>query len=292
MTQSNAQTARKDASDILKTLDLVEGASGYTQAELAKQLKIPSKRVGAALKLLVGETSIEKFKNGTKAFKYRAIPVDAEPITDDDTSAEASEEAILKAEGMHPADAAVERGKAILNGTQSVVPDENGNAQLVDGEGQPTDKAKRKRTRATADEVVSLKVAFDIGFDLVTGNNATEVVRAQLERINEDVRRSAVERCLKSVAKNLEEEHIEAHYTHLKQALTVLLDEMPKAQRKGGGGKRGSGVLTVYGASGKKSTRGRISLMTEHFKVGTRVKVSKTEIDGKKAIVITEAEAD
>ena len=129
---------------------------------------------------------------------------------------------------------------------------EESNAALADAAKQHA--PKRTRTRAVASEVMMLKCAYD--FSRMDEPTADEIdaagsevdagiakslafVRRALNKLDEGVRYSAVELCLKSVQKNLDSGKLDPlEYEPLLEVLTLQLFDMEKPSAKRGGGKR------------------------------------------------------
>jgi hypothetical protein len=116
---------------------------------------------------------------------------------------------------------------------------------------------KRTRARAVASEVMMLKCAYDFsrmdeptaeeidaagsGVDAAIAKSLSFVRRA-LNKLDEGVRYSAVELCLKRVQDNLDKGTLDpAEYEPLLEVLTLQLFDMEKPTKKRGGGKRLAG---------------------------------------------------
>lgn len=207
---------------ILDALLNVAPPEGWPLMEIVKRCAVPKSSAQKALKVLVDEKSVEKVKSGN-SYVYRGIPDEPVEPTDDEASAEASEAAILAAEGMTP-----EQVADVVEQMEDLPPDADNP--------QPRESKPKKRTKANANDVMRLKVAFDIAHE--QGAPVEEFVGKALAALDDGVKYNAIQRCHKSVAENLEIGALDPHYSELLSFLDDAIDSIPKPTRGGGGGRR------------------------------------------------------
>lgn len=219
----------QNASTILSALVDDAGHDGWTQSEITKRCEITKSVVGKALKVLVDEDSVEKFKNAGGSYRYRAIVDLAQPASDDDASVDASDAAILAAEGMTP-------DEHMADDVQNVV---DALAPSVE-----VGKVEEKKARKFSPSHFVAKVAFDMAHDIAEdkGLDAAERVALQEDYLRrsfaklEDGDAAIVIR--KALAK------LGGYSSDLTEILSRLQPEYAPARRTLGGTKAPKGTVT------------------------------------------------